>query len=221
LGICGLPAFANETSLKAESYPLTTPLFIYTPARRAPLLMREFLRFVRSEPAQIVIDRAGFVNLRLQELPVSEQGQRLANSIDYAGDEVSLDDLKRLTQRLNGTSWVSLVFRFEQGGIRLDAHSESNVELLAQMLEQGDYDGRKLIFVGFSDSAGRASGNLRLAQRRAEAVRDAVIEAAVAVDRRRVRIEVDAFGEAMPIACDESEWGQRINRRVEVWVGQI
>lgn len=221
LGVCGLPAFANETSLKAENYPLTTPLFLYTPARRPPLLAREFLRFVRSDAAQIVIDRAGFVNLRLQELPVAEQGQRLANSIDYAGEEVSLDDLKRLTQRLSGTSWVSLVFRFEQGGVRLDAHSQSNVELLAHMLEQGDYNGRKLIFVGFSDSAGTASGNLRLAQRRAETVRDAVIEAAAAADRSQVRLEADAFGEAMPIACDESEWGQRINRRVEVWVGQI
>jgi len=221
LGTCGLPAYANETSLKAENYPLTTPLFIYTPARRAPLLTREFLRFIRSDPAQLVIDRAGFVNLRLQELPVSDQGQRLANSIDYAGEEVSLDDLKRMTKRMNGTSWVSLVFRFEQGGIKLDAHSQSNVELLAQMLEQGEYDGRKLVFVGFSDRAGTATGNLRLAQRRAESVRDAVIQAASAADRRRVRLEVDAFGEAMPIACDESEWGQRINRRVEVWVDQI
>jgi phosphate transport system substrate-binding protein len=29
---------------------------------------------------------------------------------------------------------------------------------------------------------------------------------------------VDAFGEAMPMACDDTAWGRQVNRRVEVWV---
>lgn len=220
LGACGLPTVADATSMKAENYPLTTPLFIYTPARRLPRLTREFLRFVRSDSAQSVIDRAGFVNLRLEELAVADQGQRLANLIDFAGDEVSLDDLQRLTRRISGSSWVSLVFRFEQGGIKLDAHSLSNIDLLVQVLERGDFDERRLMFVGFSDSQGSAAANQRLSLRRAEAVRDALLDSALAADTSRLVLEVDAFGEAMPIACDDTDWGRRINRRVEVWVAQ-
>jgi phosphate transport system substrate-binding protein len=38
------------------------------------------------------------------------------------------------------------------------------------------------------------------------------------MDETRVRLDVDAFGEAMPMACDDSTWGAKANRRVEVWV---
>jgi len=31
-------------------------------------------------------------------------------------------------------------------------------------------------------------------------------------------LDVDAFGETMPMACDDSDWGRQVNRRVEVWV---
>ena len=77
-----------------------------------------------------------------------------------------------------------------------------------------------LIFAGFTDGDGPAEGNLRLARRRAEAVRRAVLRAAPTADRDRLNLTVDAFGEAMPMACDDTEWGRFINRRVEVWVDQ-
>ena len=31
-------------------------------------------------------------------------------------------------------------------------------------------------------------------------------------------LETEAFGEALPMACDDSDWGRKVNRRVEVWV---
>ncbi len=74
------------------------------------------------------------------------------------------------------------------------------------------------MFVGFSDGEGPASANLVLSRRRAEAVRAAVLAAATTVDRNRLKLSVDAFGEAMPMACDDTDWGRQINRRVEVWV---
>jgi phosphate transport system substrate-binding protein len=33
-------------------------------------------------------------------------------------------------------------------------------------------------------------------------------------------MEVRGYGEASPIACDEVDWGSRLNRRVEIWVRQ-
>ena len=46
----------------------------------------------------------------------------------------------------------------------------------------------------------------------------AVLDAAETFDPERVVIEAEAFGEALPMACDDTDWGRRINRRVEVWV---
>jgi len=219
-GSCGKVQSADEMSLKTEDYPLTTPLFLYTPARRLPVLTREFLSFVRSSAAQGVVERAGFINLQLHSIPVDAQGQRLANAITAAGEETTVAELQRMVLRMRGTERLALGFRFDPGGTGLDAQSRSNVEVLAQQLERGVYDDRSLIFAGFSDGVGRADVNLRLAKRRAEAVRRAVLRAAPTVDRARLDLQIDAFGEAMPMACDDTDWGRSINRRVEVWVQQ-
>jgi phosphate transport system substrate-binding protein len=113
---------------------------------------------------------------------------------------------------------LTTTFRFETGSTRLDAQSRSNVEQLARALESGVYDARRLVFVGFSDGEGAASVNLEIATRRAEAVRNAVLAMAETLPEGRVAIETEAFGEAMPMACDDTQWGAQVNRRVEVWV---
>ena len=92
------------------------------------------------------------------------------------------------------------------------------MEQLARALEDGQYNGRRLVFVGFSDGEGPAASNLAIAERRAETVRTAVITAAETADLEQIDIATDAFGEAMPMACDDTAWGRQVNRRVEVWV---
>ena len=217
-GACGKHTRASDAALKTEDYPFTTPLFIYSPVGRPTPVAREFMAYIRSNLAQPVIARSGFVDLRLGEVPLAEQGQRLANAIDAAGGEISLRDLQRMSALMDGTARLTLSFRFETGGTRLDAQSRSNIEILGTQLETGRFDNRTLMFIGFSDGVGPATANLRLARRRAETVRKAVLRAAPAADRDRLDIQVDAFGEAMPMACDDSAWGRGINRRVEVWV---
>ncbi|MDJ0628444.1 MAG: phosphate ABC transporter substrate-binding/OmpA family protein [Rhodobacter sp.] len=219
-GPCGMNSAAADRTIKTEDYPLTMPLFLYTPARRLPVLVREFLAYARSPAAQPVVGRAGFVDLRLEEVAVSGQGGRLMNAVDSAGGEVPLTELQRMVREMRGTERLSLSFRFLPGGTQLDAQSRSNVDVLAGHLERGRFDGRPMVFVGFSDGDGPAAANQRLALRRAEAVRREVLRAAPAADRDRLDLSVEAFGEAMPMACDETEWGKRINRRVEVWVAQ-
>lgn len=43
-------------------------------------------------------------------------------------------------------------------------------------------------------------------------------KAAETANLDRVQLDLDAFVEALPMACDDSEWGRQANRRVEVWV---
>lgn len=217
-GGCGFELEATRRNIKTEDYPLTSPMFAYLPARRLPKIGREFLGFLRSPMAQIVIRRAGFVDQTPEEISIEEQGQRFANSIAAAGPEIRLEELQRMVTTLAPMKRLTTSFRFETGSVRLDAQSRSNVQQLAQAIEQGQYDARRLLFVGFSDGEGSADPNRDIALRRADAVRRAVSEAAEAADLNRLTLDLDAFGEALPMACDDSSWGRQTNRRVEVWL---
>ena len=217
-GTCGFSLRAARRTIKTEDYPLTSPMFLYLPARRLPKIGREFLAYLRSPEAQLVIRRAGFVDQTPEEIAIDEQGQRFANAITAAGAEVPLDELQRMMTVLGPMRRLTTSFRFETGSVRLDAQSRSNVQQLARALEQGQYDARRLLFVGFSDGEGAATANARIAAQRAEAVRRAVVAAAETADLARVTLDVEAFGEALPMACDDSSWGRQANRRVEVWV---
>ncbi|MEL0436956.1 phosphate ABC transporter substrate-binding/OmpA family protein [Phycobacter sp. K97] len=217
-GSCGFSLRATRRSIKTEDYPLNSPMFLYLPERRLAKVARDFLSYVRGPGAQIVIRRAGFVDQAPERISLAAQGDRFANAIAAAGPEVELGELQRMVATLRGHQRLTTSFRFEPGSTRPDAQSRSNIEQLGRALEAGVYDASRLLFVGFSDGDGPAGMNRQIALRRAEAVRDAVIEAAQTANMEWVDIDVAAFGEALPMACDDSAWGREVNRRVEVWV---
>ncbi|WP_439123679.1 substrate-binding domain-containing protein [Marivita sp.] len=217
-GPCGFQLRANRLTIKTEDYPLTAPMFLYIPARRLPKLARDFLAYTRTGPAQIITRRAGFVDQAPEEIALNAQGDRFANAIQVAETEVDLIALKRMVDTLAPLRRLSTSFRFEAGAARLDAQSRSNVQQLARAIEAGVYDGRQLVFVGFSDGEGPAAGNLRIAQQRAQAVKQAIEATVESSNLSQVQLSTDAFGEAMPMACDDTSWGRQVNRRVEVWV---
>lgn len=217
-GDCGFEVAASRASVKAGDYPLSTPMYLYLPGRRLPKLARDFLAYMRSTSAQQVIRRAGFVDQAFSEVPVRDQGERLSNAIRAAGPETPLEELQRMATLFDGKSRVALSFRFRGGSSALDTPSQANVALLAAALEAGAFDGRRLVFVGFSDGVGEGAVNTSLSKRRADAVRDAVLAETEVFDPSRVALETDGFGEALPMACDDTEWGRGVNRRVEIWV---
>lgn len=217
-GDCGFALRATRRAVKTEDYPLTAPLFLYLPARRFPKLGREFLTYLRDPSAQLVIRRAGFVDQTPEEIEINAQGDRFANAVAQAGAELGLEELQRMVRVLSPLKRLTTTFRFEAGSVRLDAQSRSNAEQLARAMELGRYDARRLVFVGFSDGDGPADPNREIALRRAETVQRAVVRAAETANLERIGLELEAFGEAMPMACDDTAWGRQVNRRVEVWV---
>jgi phosphate transport system substrate-binding protein len=216
---CGFTSGPSPRTLKTEDYPLTEPLFLYLPDRRQPQIIRDFLAWLRGPEAQLVVRRAGFVDQGAVPIGLDAQGQRFANAILKAGEDISLAELQRMVRVLTPRTRLSTSFRFEVGSTRLDAQSRSNLMTLGQAVRDGRYDGQSLMLVGFSDGRGAPEPNRELSSARAEAVKRALI-AALGSWPADVTLETEAFGEALPMGCDDTEWGRQMNRRVELWIDQ-
>jgi phosphate transport system substrate-binding protein len=207
----------TRLAVKAQDYPLTLPVFFLTPRHRLPLIAREFLDFLSTPEAQAAVASAGYVDRSVERQPMTSDGLRLINAIKGAGTETTLADLQHLVAAMDGADRLSLTFRFEDGTNTLDAPSQDNLADLAQMLEAGLFKGKSLTLAAFSDSQGSVQANLELSQGRADAVL-AALKALVPGMPVALLPDVQAFGEALPMACDAVAAGRRLNRRVEVWL---
>lgn len=80
----------------------------------------------------------------------------------------------------------------------------------------GNYEGKVIYLMGFSDGEGRARQNKSLSKKRAEAVLAALQKSAPDGALDDVTIEVLGYGEASPLVCEDAAGDAQINRRVEV-----
>jgi phosphate transport system substrate-binding protein len=214
---CDFPLPVTAMTVKAEDYPLAAPLFLVVPPRRLPLLTREFLEFLATDAAQDEVRAAGYVDRRPAREALTGDGRRLLGAIRNAGTEVPLDELQRLAAAMTGAERVSLTFRFRDGSTELDPPSQDALADLARLIGARGFDGYRLVLAGFSDGSGSAAANLDLSRTRADAVRAALTR--IAPDLSAAELpEVEAYGEALPMACDTTAIGRQINRRVELWL---
>ncbi|NPD14152.1 OmpA family protein [Xinfangfangia sp. D13-10-4-6] len=214
---CGFPLLPLPIAVKAEDYPLALPQFLLPAPRRIPVFAREFLEFTATPRAGHVVAAAGFIDRSVESAPMTQDGLRLINAILGAGDDVTLTDLKRLAEVMNGADRLSLTFRFEENTSVLDASSQENLAQLARMIASESFPAKTLILAGFSDGKGEASANKALSAERAGRVAQDLAD--LAPDLRADQIPItEGFGEALPMACDETVIGRRLNRRVELWI---
>jgi phosphate transport system substrate-binding protein len=214
---CDFPLLPDPLAVKAEDYPLTLPVYFLTPRRRLPLAARELLEFLATPQAQAAVAEGGYIDRGVERAPMTRDGLRLINAIQGAGEETTLADLKRLVGLMDGADRLSFTFRFQDGSSALDRSSQDNLQDLAQLLEAAVFKDQTLILAGFSDGKGAAKANLDLSRDRAVQVLLELKAAAPGLSDDQLP-RVEAFGEAMPMACDETAAGRRLNRRVELWV---
>lgn len=214
---CGFPLQATALAVKAEDYPLTLPVYFLTPRRRLPLMAREFLEFLAMPAAQSAIEEAGYVGRGMDRQPMATDGLRLINAIQAAGAETTLPELQALVTAMQGADRASFTFRFQDGGSEMEPQSRDSLSDLARLIESGAFAGEQLVLAGFSDGKGAAAANLDLSLQRATQVLTAIQRAAPGLERADLP-QVMAFGEGLPMACDETAAGRRLNRRVEVWI---
>jgi outer membrane protein OmpA-like peptidoglycan-associated protein len=89
------------------------------------------------------------------------------------------------------------------GGLR-------TIDKLAAFLER--YPGRRVTVEGFTDSTGSAEYNQALSERRAQSVRNALVQKGI----DPARVDTHGYGEEFPKASNETPAGRQLNRRVEV-----
>jgi outer membrane protein OmpA-like peptidoglycan-associated protein len=99
-------------------------------------------------------------------------------------------------------------FDHDKATLREDAHPILD-KAAEGLKEWGDV---KVEVDGYTDSRGKDKYNLKLSQRRAEAVRNYLISKGVAADR----LTAKGFGETKPVADNKTAEGRFKNRRVEL-----
>lgn len=104
----------------------------------------------------------------------------------------------------------SVHFDFDKAVIRADAKPVLD-EAVQILKEEG---GVAVIVAGHTDSIGTEAYNLKLSERRANAVRDYLIEHGIAASR----ITAEGLGESQPVASNDTADGRAQNRRVELHV---
>ena len=101
-----------------------------------------------------------------------------------------------------------VLFAFNKA--ELSAQAGPRLDKLANFLKQ--FPDRKLLIEGYTDSVGSDSYNQDLSDRRAQAVRDALVQRGVDTSRITAR----GYGKAHPVADNASPEGRAMNRRVEI-----
>jgi outer membrane protein OmpA-like peptidoglycan-associated protein len=99
---------------------------------------------------------------------------------------------------------------FDEGKSSLLPSATTAIDRLAQLMAV--YPERSVRIEGHTDSSGDDAANQALSERRAVAVRDALI--ARGVDT--VRIEAVGYGETRPIADNGTPGGRQKNRRIDI-----
>lgn len=102
---------------------------------------------------------------------------------------------------------------FETGRAELNSGSGRKLDQIAQFL--AEHRDRRVQIDGFTDSVGTDSYNDDLSQRRASAVREALISRGV----ESTRIGTQGYGKSYPVASNNESGGRQLNRRVEVVIG--
>ena len=104
---------------------------------------------------------------------------------------------------------------FETGSYELKTSSNAELGTLKEFLDRNRTI--RIELQGHTDDIGTDSDNLTLSQRRAESVRQALIDLGVSPDR----LTATGYGESVPIAGNDTDEGRAQNRRTEMKIIEV
>jgi len=117
-------------------------------------------------------------------------------------------NIQRQANTIALTFKSDVMFDINSSALKPGAYDEIN--RVANVLQQ--YPQTSLTIAGHTDSTGSEEYNLQLSQRRADAVKNALMAQGVSA----ARMNTIGYGESNPIADNSTEHGRQLNRRVEI-----
>ncbi len=139
------------------------------------------------------------------------EAQRLAAEANARNQqlEAQLADLSaKKTERGLIITLGDVLFSVDQA--KLNADGVRMVQRLATVLQQNPK--RAVLIEGFTDSTGSIQHNQELSERRAMAVRDALVD----LGSPRAQIAIRGYGQSFPAAPNDTALNRQLNRRVEI-----
>lgn len=140
----------------------------------------------------------------------AEAQQKAALRAELSRLESQIVDLKAEDGERGVVLTLGTEVLFDSGQANLKSGSRRALENVARFV--GRQADREIVIEGFTDSVGPDDFNQALSERRAEAVRDALVDLGVPPERITAR----GLGEAFPVANNSTAAGRQLNRRVEI-----
>ncbi|MEO1639819.1 MAG: phosphate ABC transporter substrate-binding/OmpA family protein [Pseudomonadota bacterium] len=216
---CGIATTPDEFSAKTEEYELARRMYLYNRTDNLDDSSQMLINFVNSGEADGVIGKSGFIDLGIvRRSQGAEDARRAALVEEAARYDVGFEGevMREMLDMMDDKDRLSTTFRFRTGSSNLDERGRLDLQRLVSYLERVPA-GTTVTMVGFTDDVGAFEANRRLAEDRARQVADEI--RAIGGDRlANVQLATAGFGEVAPSACNTSDRGRGINRRVEVWI---
>jgi outer membrane protein OmpA-like peptidoglycan-associated protein len=136
----------------------------------------------------------------------------ITRQMDKQSQELAFEMPGAIVQRLGGGIVLTLPegTLFAQESDELASSSRDNLRRMASSFE--NYPNTRIMIVGHSDTQGGTERNLKLSERRAQALAGFLEQLGV----NRARITTIGRGDAEPIATNDTDAGRQWNRRVEI-----
>lgn len=219
---CGIAISPDAFSAKTEEYDLSRRMYLYARDDTADEKTMEILDYATSGQADGVIAKSGFIDLGVVRSSEESAANR-ARSLEaqLAGYNVKFEGLvaEEMLDKMEGFDRLSTTFRFRTGSSKLDERGRLDMTRLVDYLAEAP-KGTQVTFVGFTDDVGAFEGNRKISEERAAAMMDE-IKASSEGRLDHIKMASAGYGEIAPAACNATERGRAINRRVEVWVSKI
>ncbi len=215
---CGIPTRPDSFSAKTEEYLLQRRIYLYSREDSTSEAVQDFLSYAVSSEADGVVEKSGFINLGVERRGQDLNGERAVALVTGDADPFESGVMREMLASMLDNDRLSTTFRFRTGSSRMDEKARIDMARLIDFLE-GAPEGATVTLVGFTDDVGAFEANRRLSQGRASQVGE---EIRLAANGRldHLQINAEGYGEIAPSACNASDRGRAINRRVEVWLSE-
>ena len=214
---CGIAAEASTFAAKTGEYPLQRTLFLYTTNAELPARAQGLLAYAKSPAADGIIEKSGFIGFNIDSRELARSAQSIRTQIDTNESRQELAALRELYIDMLEWRRLSPTFRFQTGSSNLDNASRRDLLRLTSYLTN-DPNISEVALVGFTDADGAFDANRTLGYARAEAVLGSISSQVAGSSFDPANVQIKSYGELNPVACNSDFAGQRLNRRVEVWV---